>query len=339
MKEKLLTENKSQRMLTGVMVALFFALSVCTIFTGKYVPTEKGLTLWEPERTQKQDDGTRHIYFTADTDREDWRSLVFFTSHQWVEVFADGNQIYKLNYTGGIWGHTTGNVWNFVKLPEDTTQIEVCLTACYPKTVGSSNKFYVGTGNEIYATLLRQSMPVFIISMLTLMVGLFMVLYWAIIHKSSQIDDTLLYLGVFSIMLGLWSANETDVTALVITNRQASAFAAFAFLMVMPMAFIMFVKSFLEIEDIFERFGKCYRIGGDEFCCIIPKAKDFNVEHFIQKLYQDVEVFNNKNIIPTEVAIACGYAFFTAEDTDIEKVRERADEMMYQNKKKLKGRN
>ena len=80
------------------------------------------------------------------------------------------------------------------------------------------------------------------------------------------------------------------------------------------------------------------RIGGDEFCCIIPKAKDFNVERFIQKLYQDVEVFNNKNIIPTEAAIACGYAFFTAEDTDIEKVRERADEMMYQNKKKLKGR-
>lgn len=532
MKEKLLTKNKSQRMLTGVMVALFFVLSVCTIFTGKYVPTEKGLTLWEPERTQKQDDGTRHIYFTADTDREDRSSLVFFTSHQWVEVFADGKQIYKLDYTGGIWGHTTGNVWNFVKLPEDATQIEVCLTACYPKIVGSSNKFYVGTGNEIYAALLRQSMPVFIISMLTLMVGLFIVLYWVIIQKSSQIDGTLLYLGVFSILLGLWSANETDVTALVITNRQASAFAAFAFLMVMPMAFIMFVKSFLEIKDewywkricdinfgvivvsfilnftgiyefrrslwmthmiivlmliyvfaviitkivkhqvdhrfkscvgalalisvativdmgrfyktsnnagifgnvsflifivalgiesakqaiesmkkrhrvaeleqfalndsmtglynrnaydyfannakklenhmivtfdlnnlkscndtyghstgdlyivnsahiienIFERFGKCYRIGGDEFCCIIPKAKDFNVERFIQKLYQDVEVFNNKNIIPTEAAIACGYAFFTAEDTDIEKVRERADEMMYQNKKKLKGR-
>lgn len=113
MKEKLLTKNKSQRMLTGVMVALFFVLSVCTIFTGKYVPTEKGLTLWEPERTQKQDDGTRHIYFTADTDREDRSSLVFFTSHQWVEVFADGKQIYKLDYTGGIWGHTTGNVLEF----------------------------------------------------------------------------------------------------------------------------------------------------------------------------------------------------------------------------------
>lgn len=27
------------------------------------------------------------------------------------------------------------------------------------------------------------------------------------------------------------------------------------------------------IENIFERFGKCYRIGGDEFCCVIPKAQ------------------------------------------------------------------
>lgn len=517
-------------MLTGVMVALFFVLSVCTIFTGKYVPTEKGLTLWEPERTQKQDDGTRHIYFTADTDREDRSSLVFFTSHQWVEVFADGKQIYKLDYTGGIWGHTTGNVWNFVKLPEDATQIEVCLTACYPKIVGSSNKFYVGTGNEIYAALLRQSMPVFIISMLTLMVGLFIVLYWVIIHKSSQIDGTLLYLGVFSILLGLWSANETDVTALVITNRQASAFAAFAFLMVMPMAFIMFVKSFLEIkdewywkricdinfgvivvsfilnftgiyefrrslwmthaliiltilyllvvicskivrrqldqrlkacvgalllvffativdvsgyyktsndvgvfgrisflifivvlgiesarqtvarlkkgrrveeleqfalndsmtgmynrnaydyfvknekdfegyvivtfdlnnlkqcndqyghragdeyiinaahiiEDNFERYGKCYRIGGDEFCCIIPKGRYFKIERVMHKIDQDVEILNHKNIIPVPVGIAYGYAVFTADDTDPEKVRERADEDMYRNKKAMK---
>ena len=100
--------------------------------------------------SQKQDDGTRHIYFTADTDREDRSSLVFFTSHQWVEVFADGKQIYKLDYTGGIWGHTTGNVWNFVKLPEDATQIEVCLTACYPKIVGSSNKFYAVSYTHLF---------------------------------------------------------------------------------------------------------------------------------------------------------------------------------------------
>ena len=44
-------------------------------------------------------------------------SLVFFTSHQHVTVFTKNNVIYNLDDSGGIWGHTTGNVWNFVKLP------------------------------------------------------------------------------------------------------------------------------------------------------------------------------------------------------------------------------
>ena len=61
------------------------------------------------------------------------------------------------------------------------------------------------------------------------------------------------------------------------------------------------------------------------------------IERFIQKMQQDIAILNNKNIIPTEVGIACGYALATPDDADIEKVRERADEMMYHNKKVLKG--
>ena len=44
-----------------------------------------------------------------------------------------------------------------------------------------------------------------------------------------------------------------------------------------------------------------------------------------------------KNLISvTPVGIAYGYAVFTADDTDPEKVRERADEDMYRNKKTMK---
>ena len=41
-------------------------------------------------------------------------------------------------------------------------------------------------------------------------------------------------------------------------------------------------------------------------------------------------------IIPVPVGIAYGYAVFTADDTDPEKVRERADKDMYRNKKTMK---
>ena len=90
------------------------------------------------------------------------------------------------------------------------------------------------------------------------------------------------------------------------------------------------------IEDNFERYGKCYRIGGDEFCCIIPKGRYFKIERVMHKIDQDVEILNHKNIIPVPVGIAYGYAVFTADDTDPEKVRERADKDMYRNKKTMK---
>lgn len=91
------------------------------------------------------------------------------------------------------------------------------------------------------------------------------------------------------------------------------------------------------IEDNFERYGKCYRIGGDEFCCIIPEGSGCKIRSVLRKLHQDVEILNNKNIIPVEVGIACGCAVATTEDTDLEKVRERADEEMYQKKREMKA--
>ena len=60
------------------------------------------------------------------------------------------------------------------------------------------------------------------------------------------------------------------------------------------------------------------------------------IERVMHKIDQDVEILNHKNIIPVPVGIAYGYAVFTADDTDPEKVRERADEDMYRNKKTMK---
>lgn len=526
-----LKERKGQKMLLAVVLLMVMMIVSCTVFTGRNIKRDSKLTEYEPDKIQQIDEKTQLLDFSIDDSVENSSSLVFFTSHQIVNVYAGKNKIYKLDCSPNIWGDTTGSAWNFVKLPTDVRHIKVYLTACYPEVEGQIRQYYIGDGNDIYTGLLRQSMPAFVISVFIIIVGIFLTIYWTIIHRDSHIDGTLFYLGIFSMLLGLWSANETDAIALMIVNRQASAFAAFAILMVMPIPFIMFVKSFLEINDdrfwkyicninglvilvsyilnftgiyefrrslwmthcvivlllvymlvviarkiikrqidqrlkacvgalilvftatiidlfgyyrtgnnsgvfgrvsflifiivlgiesarqavvslkkgrraeeleqfalndsmtglynrnaydffvhnendfrnhlivtfdlnnlkrcndnyghsagdtyiincakvienVFERFGKCYRIGGDEFCCVIPRAKGFKIERYIQKLYQDVEILNNKSIIPTEAGIACGYAFVTEADTDIEKVRERADEMMYQNKKELKG--
>ena len=60
---------------------------------------------------------------------------------------------------------------------------------------------------------MRRAMPSFLISMMVILIGLYISIYWIVIRSGSRIDGTLLYLGIFSILLGIWSANETDVAA------------------------------------------------------------------------------------------------------------------------------
>lgn len=97
-------------------------------------------------------------------------------------------------------------------------------------------------------------------------------------------------------------------------------------------------KASSAIAEIFAKDGKCYRIGGDEFCVITPftselelKLKCDSFEHIID------EIRKKPFVVPFFVAY--GYAIF---DKDIDKsladTQRRADAMMYQNKMKSKNK-
>lgn len=484
----------------------------------------------KPQNVVALADGGTQTQLFIDPRRQKKTSLAFFTSHQYVTVVADGEVIYERKQTGGIWGHTTGNVWNFVVLPNDVEKVYVQLLPCYPETAGKVPDFYVGLGRELYTEIMRSSLPAFMISILIVIAGIYMISYWHLVRKETDVDPSLLYLGYFSVLLGFWAVNETDTATLLLLNRQASQFCAFLLLMMMPVPFLLFVRSFLRmkeiriwrilciasmvmdvvllflqftgicdlrrevllihgmiaavlfyliggmiakiirhqmdgrlkltfaalalvtvatlgdmisyysggqtsgtfgrtsfllfilvlglesarstimalkrgrrakaleefalndsmtgmynrnaynhfvehektqqgemivtfdlnnlkrcndvhghaagdayitesaslIERIFERYGNCYRIGGDEFCCIVKHAASCPIERLIMRMRQDVEILNNKRLVPVNMDIACGYASVERTDAGIEDARKRADVMMYKNKESLK---
>ena len=511
----------------GMVIILIFLATICNHSKISYNHLQKV----EPDSVDKLADGGSVVELTLDESLKKRTTVAFFTSHQYVDVYVDGREVYSLKETAGRWGHTTGNVWNFVLLPVDTTHLTVKISPCYPETADASLTYYVGNGREIYTGIMRQSLPTFIISFIIMIVAIYMLVYWWLARKSGDIDATLLYLGLFSVLLGLWTANETDVAALLLVNRHASTFAAFILLMAMQIPFVLFVRSFLDlgdrqiwrmfcdlsmvmcviscvlhftgiwefrqslilthivivgvliylagaiiikivkkqvnrrlrrvcigalilvilasiadlinyykvggntgiwgrisflifiailgvesasktlsmlkrgrrakeleqfalndtmtglynrnaynhyvksepdiadtmivtfdlnnlkkcndehghnagdeyiihtaqiIESIFEKYGKCYRIGGDEFCCIVPDANKCQVERLIQRMHEELVFLNNKKIIPIRAEIACGYAVMEAGDDGIEQIRERADIMMYRDKSRLK---
>lgn len=90
------------------------------------------------------------------------------------------------------------------------------------------------------------------------------------------------------------------------------------------------------IEAAFEAYGKCYRIGGDEFCCIIERASRCPVDKLIERV--DGRNWLYKNGDRSFVGgVACGYSLYKPFlDLNMEETRERADEMMYQRKNEMK---
>ena len=130
-------------MLTGVILTLFIMLLLCTIFTNQDAASVSKLKARQPDKIQYLDDGMVLLSFNLNRNENSRGSLVFFTSHQHVTVFTKNNVIYNLDDSGGIWGHTTGNVWNFVKLPAYTETVIVRLKPCYPETAGQIEQYYL----------------------------------------------------------------------------------------------------------------------------------------------------------------------------------------------------
>lgn len=93
------------------------------------------------------------------------------------------------------------------------------------------------------------------------------------------------------------------------------------------------------IKEIFGRHGKCYRIGGDEFCTVInQKQKSFDIGRHVKQL-RELEKYAEEEIgiKDLNVQIACGYAEYDIKtDKNFEDTRSRADKKMYESKRSLK---
>jgi diguanylate cyclase (GGDEF)-like protein len=97
-------------------------------------------------------------------------------------------------------------------------------------------------------------------------------------------------------------------------------------------------ESCLIIQRHFGRSGNIYRIGGDEFICLIHHASLPKTEEMVKEMQEACDKWNKENAdMEIFMQIACGYEMYSPSlDYDILDTVRRADKMMYQNKFDLK---
>ncbi|MGN0291350.1 MAG: GGDEF domain-containing protein, partial [Lachnospiraceae bacterium] len=96
-------------------------------------------------------------------------------------------------------------------------------------------------------------------------------------------------------------------------------------------------KSAEFIERYFSDIGRCYRIGGDEFCVLIKDGSLELCKERLQKMRLEIQEYNQKYVEEYPIRIACGYVRYDEEnDHNLEETLRRADKMMYQEKFTMK---
>ena len=90
-------------------------------------------------------------------------------------------------------------------------------------------------------------------------------------------------------------------------------------------------------NSVFGRYGNCYRIGGDEFCCIIPAGRETDMERLKKLFKSKIYTANIEGKYKYSIGVAIGTAKFDCKvDGDFRSLVKRADACMYQNKKASK---
>ena len=228
----------------SVMLVLAGLFILAAIISENGKRNEPNLLYMESDRIIEENEHTTSYYFDVESKSLGGQGIAFFTNHQNVTVYCNDARVYELQQADSPWGHTTGSVWNFIHLPYETKEVCIQLEQVYDSY--AMENFYVIAGNDsvIYNSLLEGSALAMACSVIIIVIGVGLIIIWAVVRKKTKSVSNVLYLGILSILFGLWSFNETDGVAILFDDRIASSFAAFVLLKLLSPTLILFIREF-----------------------------------------------------------------------------------------------
>lgn len=173
--------------------------------------------------------------------------LCFYTAHQNVIVHNNNKQVYQFpSHNNHVFAKTPGYSWNFVPLTEHSNDITIQITTPYHYYLDWIPEFMIGDTLSIVTAIINRNIFPFVICIIIFCLGICMIGYWLGIRQKLQFKKNLLYLGFFACLLSIWSINELRMTTLILHNNVVCSYVSFFTLMLLPIPFALFVKSFYD---------------------------------------------------------------------------------------------
>ena len=233
--------------------------------------------------------------FTLDEDFERDTYLSFYTVHQYVEVYIDGQLVYNMKPSGKLFIKTIGSNWTMIPLYREDAgkEIRVNIIPVYESFRDREVEFLVGSKFSICADRLRQDWPQILLSVMAIFIGIVFICIagYKLLNKRS--DGALAALGTFSVMMGLWRLTDTRFTPFLVPEKPILMFYT-------SMAMLMIGMVPL-IKSMEKHFNKVSRRILDWYCIA---AASVCIVQLLFQIFGGVDM--RENIYITHLMIAAG---------------------------------
>lgn len=194
--------------------------------------------------------GVRQTYsWTLPEHVEEDYCLAFYTVHQYAEVYIDGQLMYSLTpRPDNRIEQTVGSNWIMIPLSfkDGGKEVRVEITPAYESFRSRAVTFYTGSCLRIYLNQLKKDLPQIVLSILAILIGAAFVgvsLFNRLRHGNHQ-GRNLVYLGLFSVIIGFWKLSDTRFSPLMFPrNPILLSHISLVMLLLAPVPLLLFLRS------------------------------------------------------------------------------------------------
>ena len=203
----------------------------------------------QPESVTSVDYETDEYLFHMQGLNEKNNTLLFYTNHLEIEVYADDKLIYSLDSDPSIFGRTPGAMWNIMNLPFDVNELRVVTTKVYANQGIQNIEFQLGSDIVMQRNVVVNSIIDVCVCLAIFLIGLGLLSYWLMVFRRTNEERELLYLGLFALVFGIWAFGETQIAVFMFAKRAFWSYMAFTCLMTVCLPFLLYIREFMETED------------------------------------------------------------------------------------------
>ena len=217
--------------------------------------TANTMSGWERSTTGEKNEKGRYVIKYTNTFGDiakGGESLMFFVYHADVYVYSEDELMYSMSVdkSKSYFDAVSGDTWNCIFISEQMSgkTIEVFVHTDYDAYLEYEPTFYLGDRATIIKNELISSLLNLLIVFVMFFVGVIVIAYSAFSLRNRANSYSLIYLGIFAVMLSIWFFINLPVVNMVFDLGTIFTYMSYIILGSITVPLVLFEKRLMETK-------------------------------------------------------------------------------------------